>query len=195
MAVLVRTTIAMLLCAPVIAVQAAPVTYQIDPTHTFVLLTRSNYGFSNPIIVANIDQGTLVFDRADPSRSSVHVSLPVARINTFVPHLDNEFRSAMFFDSDKFPTITFQSTRVQALGRDKYTITGNLVAHGISRPVVLHARLNKAGENPLTRRQAIGFDATGTLKRSDFGLNFNVPNVSDEITLKLTVQSDALPVQ
>lgn len=191
MAVLTRTIIAALCCAPISAIQAAPVTYEMDATHTFVLLGRSNFGFSNPYIVANIDQGTLVFDSADPSKSSVHVTLPVAKLNTFVPQLDNEFRSSMFFDIDKFPTITFQSTRVQAAGKNRYTITGNLVAHGVSRPVVLHARLNKAGKNPMTGRQAIGFDATGTLKRSEFGLGFNIPNVSDDITLKLTMQGDA----
>ncbi|KQV52515.1 YceI family protein [Massilia sp. Root335] len=191
MAVLTRTLIGALICAPIFTVQAAPVTYEIDATHTFVLLSRSNFGFSNPMIVANIDRGTLVFDHDDPSKSSVRVTLPVARINTFVPQLDTEFRSPMFFDIAKFPNITFESTRVKAIGNGKYTITGNLTAHGITRPVVLHARLNKAGENPMTKRQAIGFDATGTLKRSEFGLGFNIPNVSDEIALKLTMQGDA----
>ena len=191
MAVLTRTLIGALICAPIFTVQAAPVTYEIDATHTFVLLSRSNFGFSNPMIVANIDQGTLVFDHDDPSKSSVRVTLPVARINTFVPQLDTEFRSPMFFDIAKFPNITFESTRVKAIGNGKYTITGNLTAHGITRPVVLHARLNKAGENPMTKRQAVGFDATGTLKRSEFGLGFNIPNVSDEIALKLTMQGDA----
>jgi polyisoprenoid-binding protein YceI len=190
-AVLTRTLIGALICAPIFTVQAAPVTYEIDATHTFVLLSRSNFGFSNPMIVANIDQGTLVFDHDDPSKSSVRVTLPVDRINTFVPQLDTEFRSPMFFDIAKFPNITFESTRVKAIGNGKYTITGNLTAHGITRPVVLHARLNKAGENPMTKRQAIGFDATGTLKRSEFGLGFNIPNVSDEIALKLTMQGDA----
>lgn len=192
MHVLTRIFAAPLLCASVSAVQAAPVTYQLDPTHTFVLLSRSNYGFSNPIIVAVIDQGTLVFDRDDPSKSSVRVTLPVAKIDTFVPQLDKEFQSPMFFDIGKFSSITFESTRVRPAGNDGYTITGNLTAHGVTRRVVLHARLNKTGENPMTRRQAIGFDATATLKRSDFGLNFNVPNVSDEIALKITMQADAI---
>jgi polyisoprenoid-binding protein YceI len=191
-AVLTRTLIGALMCAPIFTVQAAPVTYEMDSTHTFVLLSRSNFGFSNPMIVANIDQGTLVFDNDDPSKSSVRVTLPVAKINTFVPQLDTEFRSPMFFDVARFPNITFQSTRVKAAGSGKYTITGNLTAHGITRPVVLHARLNKAGENPMTKRQAIGFDATGTVKRSEFGLGFNIPNVSDEIALKLTMQADAM---
>jgi polyisoprenoid-binding protein YceI len=190
--VFTRAITGALICAPVFTAQAAPVTYEMDSAHTFVLLSRSNFGFSNPMIVANIDQGTVVFDRDDPSKSSVRVTVPVARINTFVPQLDKEFRSPMFFDIAKFPSITFQSTRVKAVGNGRYTITGNLTAHGITRPVVLHAQLNKAGENPMTKRQAIGFDATGILKRSEFGMGFNVPNVSDEIALKLTMQADAI---
>lgn len=186
-----RTFLASLLFVPASAAQAGSVTYQLDPTHTFVVLSRNNYGFSNPCIVAGIDHGTLVFDRDDPSKSSVRVSLPVARITTFVAQLDKEFQSPMFFDASRFPTISFQSTRVQYMGHDRYTITGNLSAHGVTRPIVLHARLNKVGENPMTRKQAIGFDATGSLKRSEFGLGFNAPNVSDEIALKITLQADA----
>jgi polyisoprenoid-binding protein YceI len=182
----------LLLCASVSGVQATPVTYQLDPTHTFVLLSRGNYGFSNPIIVAVIDQGTLVFDSDDPSKSSVRVTMPVAKIDSFVAQLNKEFQSPMFFDVDRFPSVTFQSTRVRSMGNHRYTISGNLTAHGITRPLVLHAQLNKTGENPMTRQQAIGFDATATLKRSDFGLNFNVPNVSNEIALKITMQADAV---
>lgn len=192
MHVLSRILTATLLWASIFAVQAAPISYQLDPTHTLVSLSRSNYGFSNPIIVAVIDQGTLVFDAHDPSKSSVRVTVPVARIDTFVAQLNKEFQSPMFFDADRFPTVIFQSTRVRSTGNGKYTITGNLTAHGVTRPVVLHAQLNKTGENPMTRKQAIGFDATATLKRSDFGLNFNVPNVSDEIALKITMQADAI---
>ncbi len=192
MEVLTRIVTAALLCADVSAAQAAPVTYQMDPTHTFVALTRSNYGFSNPVIVAVIDRGTLVFDSDDPSKSSVRVTLPVAGIHTFIAALDKEFQSSMFFDSDRFPNITFQSTRVQETGNDRYTIAGDLTAHGVTRPLLLHARLNKAGVNPMTGRPAIGFDVTATLNRSDFGLTFNVPNVSDKIAVKITMQADAI---
>lgn len=191
MSVILRTTLAALMCVPVVALKGAPVTYQMDASHTFAVLSRSNYGFSNPVIVAGIDQGTVVFDRANPARSFVRVNFPVANLHTFVQQLDLEFRSAMFFDIDKFPNITFESTRVQALGGGRYTISGTLSAHGVTRPVVLHARLNKAGRNPMTRRQAIGFDASATLNRSEFGLGFNVPNVGDAIALKLTMQADA----
>ncbi|MFC5741332.1 YceI family protein [Dyella tabacisoli] len=173
------------------SVRAAPVTYQLDPTHTFVVLSRRNYGFSNPIVVAVIDKGTLIFDDKDPSKSSVQVTLPIAKLDTFVPQLNIEFQSAMFFDAGKFPTAVYKSKRVRSLGGGKYTIIGDLTAHGVTRPVVLQATLNKAGYNPVSRAQAIGFDATATLKRSDFGMNFNVPDVSDEITLKITTQADA----
>lgn len=191
MHVFARTLAASLLCTCVSAVQAVPVTYRLDSGHTFVLLSRSNYGFSNPIMVAAIGRGTLVFDRDEPSRSSIRVTVPVTGINSFVAQLDKELRSPLFFDLEKFPDITFQSTLVRPAGKGRFTVTGNLTAHGITRPVVLHAQLNKIGKNPMTRRQAIGFDATATLKRSDFDLGFNAPNVSDEIALRITMQADA----
>lgn len=114
-------------------------TYQVDATHTFVSLSRSNYGFSNPIIVAVIDKGTLVFNSDDLSKSSVRVNLPVAKIETFLPQLNKEFQSPLFFDADRFPTVSFQSASVRSVGNGKYTITGNLNAHGVSKPLVLHA--------------------------------------------------------
>jgi polyisoprenoid-binding protein YceI len=171
---------------------AAPMTYEIDPTHTFVILTRGNYGFSNPIVVAVVDAGRLTFDDRDPSKSSVQVTVPISRIETFVPELNLEFQSPMFFDAQRFPTATYKSTAVRPLGAGRYQITGNLTVHGITKPVVLTASLNKKGENPRTNSQAIGFDAVGTLRRSDFGMDFNVPDVSDEISMKITVQADAV---
>lgn len=170
---------------------AAPMTYEIDPTHTFVTLTRGNYGFSNPIVVAVVNAGKLTFDERDPSKSSVQVTIPISKIETFVPQLNLEFQSPMFFDALRFPTATYRSTEVRSLGARRYKITGDLTVHGITRPVVLSAILNKKGENPRTNSQAIGFDAVGTLRRSDFHMNFNVPDVSDEISIKITVQADA----
>jgi len=181
-----------LLSTVVSTTQAAPINYQLDPTHTFVVLSRQNYGFSNPIVVAVIDNGVLIFDDKDPSKSSVQVTLPIAKLETFVPQLNKEFQSPMFFDVDKFPIAIYTSTQVRSVGGGKYTIIGDLTVHGVTKPVVLHATLNKVGENPMTKKQAIGFDATGSLKRSDFGMSFNIPNVSDEIALRITSQGDAV---
>jgi polyisoprenoid-binding protein YceI len=173
------------------AAQAAPVTYKLDPTHTNVLFTWNHFGFSNPTANLGIGEGTLVFDEKNPSASSVEVTLPLANLDSHVAKLDEHLKEASFFDADKFPTVTFKSTKVQALGGGKYKVTGDLTVHGVTKPVVLDAKLNHQGVHPMAKVPAIGFDATGTLKRSDFGVGAYVPNVSDEIKLHITTEAEA----
>src|SRR5262249_38643616 len=90
---------------------------------------------------------------------------------------------------DKYPTITFKSTKVQAVGGNKYKVTGDLTVHGVTKPVVLDATLNKSGEHPMLKVPTVGFDAVATLKRSDFGVGAYVPNVSDEIKVRITTEA------
>lgn len=170
-------------------VQAAPVSYRLDPNHTMVLFSWSHFGFSNPSADLGLGKGTIVFDQQHPARSSVDVSLPLAKLDTFVPALDKHLKEADFFDAAKYPVVTFKSTRVQPLGHDKFNVTGDLTVHGVTRQVVLHATLNRIGPHPMTRVQSIGFDATASLKRSDFGVAAYVPNVSDEIKIRITTEA------
>jgi polyisoprenoid-binding protein YceI len=114
--------------------------------------------------------------------------LPLSGLDTHVTALDTHLKEPDFFDADKFPTATFKSTKVQPLGGDKFTVTGDLTVHGITKSIVLDATLNKVGPHPMTNAQSIGFDATGSLKRSDFGVAKYVPNVSDEITIRITTE-------
>ncbi len=171
-----------------VSVQAAPVTYKLDPGHTMVLFSWNHFGFSNPTAELGLGTGTLVFDEQNPAKSSVDVTLPMAHLDTHVPALDEHLKKADFFDADKYPTVSFKSTRVQALGGHKFKVTGNLTVHGVTKPVVLDATLNKVGVHPMSKAQSIGFDATTTIKRSDFGVSAYVPNVSDAITIRITTE-------
>lgn len=166
---------------------AAPVQYKLDPNHTIVLARWSHFGFSHP--VANFGQvdGTLVYDADDIPASSVQVTLPLAGLQTFVPDFNEHLLSADFFDAEKHPNATFRSTKVETLGEGRFKITGELTIKGITRPVVLDAKLNRIGERQ--GRPAIGFDATATLKRSEFGLGLFVPNVSDEVQLTISTEA------
>jgi polyisoprenoid-binding protein YceI len=180
--------IAGLLGAAVTA-QAAPVTYKMDPGHTNVLFSWNHFGFSNPTANLGLGEGTIVFDDKDPSKSSVDVTLPLAGLDTHMPALDEHLKKPDFFDADKYPTVTFKSTNVQAVGGNKFKVTGNLTVHGVTKPVVLDATLNKSGEHPMMKVQTVGFDATASLKRSDFGVGAYVPNVSDEIQIHITTEA------
>ena len=109
------------------------------------------------------------------------------------PRLLTHLRSADLFDLAAFPHITFRSTQVESTGADTLRITGDLTIRGVTKPVVLDATLNGAGKHPMSGRPAIGFDATTTVKRSDFGLDYAVPAVSDEIAIRITTEGVAAP--
>jgi polyisoprenoid-binding protein YceI len=171
-----------------VSVQAAPVTYKLDPAHTMVLFSWNHFGYSNPTANFGLGEGTLVFDEQHPARSSVEVTLPLARLDTHVPALDEHLKKPDFLDAGKYPTVTFKSTAVESLGGNKFKVTGDLTVHGMTRPVVLDATLNKVGPHPMSKAPSIGFDATASIKRSDFGVGAYVPNVSDELSIRITTE-------
>ena len=170
---------------------AAPVTYKLDPTHTNVIAQWNHFGFSNPFANFGNVEGTLVYDAANIGNSSVQVTLPLSGLEAFTPKFNDHLRSADIFDIAKFPTATFKSTKVESAGNGKLKITGDLTIKGITKSVVLDATLNKAGEHPMKKVAAIGFDATATIKRSDFGLGLFAPMVGDEVTLRITTEATA----
>ena len=171
-----------------VSVQAAPVTYKLDPSHTMVLFSWNHFGYSNPTADFGLGEGTLVFDEQHPAASSVQVSLPLAMLDTHVPALDKHLKEPDFFNADKYPVVTFKSTAVQPLGGNKFKVTGNLTVHGVTKVVVLDATLNKIGAHPMSKAQSIGFDATASIKRSDFGMGAYVPNVSDAVNIRITTE-------
>ena len=168
---------------------AKPVDYKIDPTHTATVFTWNHFGFSTPSANFSDIQGTLSVDNAKPADSSVNVTIPLSSLNTNVAALDEHLKNADFFDAAKYPNITFKSTKVQALGKNKYKITGNLTVKDVTKPVVLDAVLNKQGEHPMTKAQSIGFNATTSFNRSAFGVGAYVPNVGDKITVNITTEA------
>lgn len=170
---------------------AASRTYTMDPGHTQVMFTWSHFGFSNPTANFNTVKGTLTYDPAHPSKSSVQVTMPVSSLDTHVPALDEHLKGADFFNAARYPEITFKSTRVVPEGKGRLEVIGNLTVHGKTHPVTLHATLNKIGMQPMMKMPAVGFAATGTLKRSWFGVDKYVPMVSDTIHLRITVEADA----
>src|SRR5690606_31255193 len=170
---------------------AAPVTYKLDPNHTMVVAQWNHFGFSNPYANFGDADGTLVYDADDVSASSVAVTLPLTGLDSFSDDFDKHLWSADFFDIARFPAATFKSTSVEVIGEGELKVTGDLTIPNTPRPVVLDVTLNKAAEHPMTKRAAIGFDATAAIKRSDFVLAMYVPNVGDEVKLRITTEAMA----
>ena len=168
---------------------AKPVDYTIDPTHTATVFTWNHFGFSTPSANFSDIQGTISVDNAKPVNSAVNVTIPLSSLNTNVKALDDHLKNADFFDAEKYPNITFKSTKVQALGQNKYKITGDLTVKNVTKPVVLDAVLNKQGIHPMTKAESIGFNATTSFDRSAFGVGAYVPNVGDKITVNITTEA------
>lgn len=170
---------------------AAPVDYKIDPTHTATVFSWNHLGFSTPSANFTDIQGVIKVDNTQPANSSVEVTIPLSSINSSVAALDKEFQAEAWFNAAKYPNITFKSTKVETKDKKHFKITGDLTVKGITKPVVLDAVLNGQGEHPMLKVPAIGFNATTSFNRSDFGLGSYVPMVGDKITVNITTEATA----
>ena len=168
---------------------AAPLTYKIDANHTDVVASWSHFGFSNPIAHFGKVDGFITYDPTKVGDSKVEVTIPLSGLNSHVQSFDEHLLSDDFFDAAKFPNITFKSTSVKSAGKDKLTVVGDLTIKGITKPVTLAVTINKLGVQPMAKREAAGFEATTTIKRSDFGVGKYAPNVSDEVKLSITTEA------
>ena len=167
---------------------AAPLSYKIDPRHTNVIATWDHFGFSRPSAGFAQADGTIVYDADHVGQSSVKVTLPLSGMTSFVADLDKHLRSGDFFDAGKYPEATFARTRVEAAGDNNLRVIGDLTMHGITKPVVLEVTLNKAGAGR-DGQPRIGFDATTTIKRSEWGMGMAAPAVSDDVAIRITTEA------
>ncbi|HEY2395888.1 MAG TPA: YceI family protein [Rudaea sp.] len=182
-----RLAFSLLLAASLPAVAAQK--YDIDQNHTHVTFTWNHLGFSNPSATLEKVSGDFQLDTADLTKSSIAVTFPLDGLHTGVAKLDDDLKSPGFFDAAKYPDITFKSIKVEKAGGDGLKITGDLTVHGVTRAVVLNAKINKIGDNPMGKGPSAGFDADATLNRSDFGVGKLVPAIADGIKVHITLDS------
>lgn len=171
-------------------------TWQIDTAHTVVSFTAKHMMITKVRGIFKGVSGTIDYDAADPARSTVEVTIPAATVETGIEPRDNHLRSADFLDAETHPTLDFRSTSIAPQG-DRWAITGDLTIRGVTRPVVLDAKQLGVVVGMDGRHHA-GFEATTKIKRSDWGLTWNVGLeaggwlVSDEISIDLEVAADEL---
>jgi polyisoprenoid-binding protein YceI len=159
-------------------------TYQVDPAHTQVTWQVNHMGFSMLQGQFGASAGSLTIDPAKPDAAKVDVTFQIDQLSTTSEHFATHLKSKDFFDAAANPTARFVSTAVRASG-DKATITGNLTIKGVTKPVTLQATFVGAGANPMNKKTNVGFRATTSINRADFGLGMAVPVVSDKVDLTI----------
>ena len=185
---MIRRVLTALLALSPLSIHASG--YTLEPDYTQVVFRWDHLGFTKPSAQLSLGEGIVTFDPTDPTKSSVDVTFPLATLRTGVQALDEHLNSEDFFETKKFSKATFKSSRVEKGTRaHTFRVAGNLTLHGVTKPVMLDVELLKNGNNPRTDVPTLGFFATSTLKRSDFGLGAFVPQVSDEIRLEITAQA------
>lgn len=160
-------------------------TYQVETSHTQVTFSLLHFGFTQYSGLFSGATGSLTFDPAHPATSKLSVSIPVASVQTTSAKLTDELHGADWFDAARYPTATFVSTKVVPTGAGSAAVTGNFTLHGVTKPLTLQVRYVGAGINPMDKAYTLGFQATGTVKRSDFGVKTYVPMVGDDVTLSI----------
>ena len=163
---------------------AKPGSYKVESYHTQVGFSISHFGFTNYSGLFSGATGSLQLDPAKLGTSKLDISIPVDSVTTTVSLLTDELKGDKWFDTAKFPKAAFVSTQVVPTAEGA-TVTGNLTLHGVTKPVVLHVRFIGAGVNPIDKAYTVGFEATGTIKRSDFGVTTYLPAVGDEVQLSI----------
>jgi len=168
-------------------------TYQIDPNHTLVGWRVDHFGFNDYFGIFGQVTGTLELDPKKPAAAKVDVTIPVGKVVTASAGLSAHLLRAGkdggkpdFFGPEPAPA-RFVSHHIIVKGKAA-TIHGDLTLNGVTKPVTLQARFNGAGKTPamMGGKENVGFHATATIKRSDFGVNYAIPMVSDTVRLDIS---------
>ncbi len=174
--------------------QTAISTWNIDPAHSVAEFKVKHMMISNVKGQFTAVSGTLALDEADIANSKIEATIDAASINTREPQRDAHLKSADFFDVEKFPTLSFKSTRVIRRSSDELTVDGDLTIHGVTRKVQFGVEgPTQPGKDPWGNTR-IGISATTKINRKDYGLTWNAALetggilVGDEVTITLDVQ-------
>lgn len=178
-----------------VAALAAPVyagttTWKIDTAHTTTMFKIQHMGAGKFIGRFNDTSGSIVWDDADPTKSTVEVVVKVDSIDTANADRDKHLKSEDFFAAKQYPKITFKSTKVEKDG-DNFKVTGDLTLHGQTKPVTAHFAITGKGRNEKYKLDLIGAEATFKIKRTDFGMDKMVGNegVGDEVDLIIGIEA------
>ena len=167
---------------------AAPETYVVDGSHTFPRFSYSHLGFSTQLSRFNKTTGKVVFDKAAKT-GSVDIEIDAKSVDTGSMLFNEHIQGEDFLDTAKFPTATFKSTKVIFKGDKPAKIQGELTIKGVTKPVVLTVTSFQAMPHPMQKKDAIGANATTTIKRSEFNAGKYAPHVGDEVRIDIAIEA------
>lgn len=170
------------------ATAANPVRYEFDKTHSSIMFFVNHLGFSLSTGRFLDFDGFYSFDPDAPEASEVDVTIKTDSLAMQDDRWDAHLKGADFFDVEKFPDMHFKSTEIVKTGDKTGVLKGDLTLLGVTKPVELNVTLVGTGKHPMAPRLVSGFSATGTLKRSDFGMNYALPNVGDEVEIRIEIE-------
>lgn len=160
-------------------------TYTLDPDHTGVAWRVSHFGLSSPSGKFFGVEGKLILDERRPQNSTLSITVKPENIITGVPKLDQHLKSKDFFNVAAFPTATFVSNKVEMTGKTTARVSGTFTLLGVSKPLTLDVTLNKIAYIEQFKRKKAGFSATTSIKRSDYGMGYGIPDVADEVRVRI----------
>ncbi len=164
--------------------------YNMDQSHTSVVFKITHLGFSHYTGRFDKAEGTLNYNASSPGQSSLDVTIFPNSVNVNSLKLEEELRGDKFFDVIKFQRATFHATKIELTGAASGKVTGDFTLHGVTKPLTLDVTLVGTGSHPFTKKQVLGFSATGTIHRSDFGITNLVPMVGDDVTIQIDTEFD-----
>jgi polyisoprenoid-binding protein YceI len=176
------------LAAAVASPTFAADTYNIDPNHTFPVFEVNHLGFSTQRGRFNKTTGTVVLDAA-AKKGSIDLTIDVASLDMGFPTWDQHMAADGFFNTEKFPTMTFKSNKLVFEGDKVVAADGDFTLLGVTKPIRLTVSNFKCGPNPMNKKEMCGAEISTTIKRSDFGMTKYVPAISDEIKISSAVEA------
>jgi polyisoprenoid-binding protein YceI len=163
-------------------------TYEVDKNHGSITFKVMHMGFANYTMRFNDFDASITLDSAKPENSSVTATIIPASLDSHNQQLTQHTSSKEFFDIEQYPTISFASTKIEKTDSTHGKIYGNLTMHGVTKPVVLDTIFNGAGANFMSKTPTIGFSATTTVTRSEFGMGGFVPMVGDQVSVMIETE-------
>lgn len=168
--------------------QAAPATYAIDPTHTFVTFEAKHFGTSTNRGRFDKKSGTVTLDKAAKT-GSVEITLETGSINTGTANFDGHLKSKDFFNAEAFPQATFKSSKFLFNGDKVSAVVGDLTLLGKTQTVTLTASSFGCYENPMLKREVCGGDFETTIQREKFGMTYGLPFIPNDVKLLIQIEA------